>query len=345
MENNDSKLLPVTDIRKKYKLSGLDLKEKLIELKLDLLVRRPANVDIYASGSVIAPSENKPKTFKDYHKKHQGTPFSDEHDFYTKLRENVSFITISPAEWFEMINLGKALVNRVQSIYFQSTDGLLTKKTAQQIIKNTPSPPASFVIDSGIFFSSRSGPLSAMDILLAENDIYIKSLDADKLLKDHLAGNSRSNSNSTPKDYWMSEKLADLNLASELFISTIAPETTTDNILKTVEDWLRARWDTTSERLIEQAALAIIPDGPYESVSKKPNNATGGVYRSRKLTIINEVAKAIEDKFLETGGKREKATTIQLELINKHHFTTNLAIAASTIINLKKRKNKKINTR
>lgn len=338
MEHNDCQVTPISDIRLAYELSGSDLKEKLTELKIDLLIYRPANVDIYASASVITLNSNEPKTLKDYHKKHKGTPFCDEHDLYTKLSEKISFITISVTEWSEMISFGKVLVNKARSIYLQAANELLTKITAQQIIRNTPSPTVSFVIDSGIFFSSRSGPLSAIDIPLDINDIYIKSTDAEKLLKANLADELKSSKNTITKEYWMSEKLLDLNFASELFISRIDQDTNRDKILSTIENWLRARWDTTNKRLVEQAALAIIPDELYESAPKKLGNSMSVAYRSSALTIINETAKAAEDKFLKAGGKRDKATTIQNELITKHKFTTNLAIAAATIISLKKRK-------
>ncbi len=337
MENNDSQVIPITDIRRKYKLSGSELKEKLIEQKLDLLVRRPENVDIYASGSAITPGSNEPKTIKDYYKKNKGTPFSDEHDFYNKLSENVIFLTISVAEWFELNNFGKVLVNKFQSIYFQPTEGTLTKKTAQQIIRNIQSPLASLVIDSGIFLSSRSGPLSAMDILLAESDIYISRHNAEKLLKERSTESPKSNTNQIKKEYWMSEKLLDLNTASKLFISELDQDVSRDKLLSTIEDWLRTRWGTSGARLIEQAALAIIPDELYWAAPKKPDSKMSGDHRSSALIIINETAKSIEDKFSETGKKRDKATTIQKELIDNHSFTKNLAIAATSIIILKKR--------
>ena len=72
MEYNDCQVTPISDIRLTYELSGSDLKEKLTELEIDLLIYRPANVDIYASASVITLNSNEPKTLKDYHKKHKG---------------------------------------------------------------------------------------------------------------------------------------------------------------------------------------------------------------------------------------------------------------------------------
>jgi hypothetical protein len=212
MKNSESQIIPIMDIRTKYQTSESNLTEKFNELEIDILIRRPTNVDIYASGSVINPSSNEPRTFNDNYKAHKGTPFNEEHDLYTKLSEHVSFLTISLAEWSEIIDFGEVLVNRFESIYLKSTEVKLTKKTAPQILRNITSPHALFVINSGIFISPRSGQLFAMDTPLSESDIYIKSSDAEKLLNNHSIDNFKRNADSIQKEYWMSDKLADLRM-------------------------------------------------------------------------------------------------------------------------------------
>jgi len=132
----------------------------------------------------------------------------------------------------------------------------------------------------------------------------------------------------------MSEKLLELNRASDLFFSRIN-HNNRDEILKNIEDWLSKKWNTPKARLIEQAALSVIPDELYRSAPKKTGIKVTGNHRSSTLTIINETAKAVEDNFLKKGGRRDKAQTIESELINKHGFTKIMATAATTIISLK----------
>tara|TARA_R100000750_G_scaffold38033_3_gene24499 strand:- start:2185 stop:3213 length:1029 start_codon:yes stop_codon:yes gene_type:complete len=333
MENSKSQIIPITEIRKEYKLSESELKENLIQLEIDLLVRRPGNCDIYTSGSAIILNSNEPKTIKDHYKKRKGTPFSDDHDSCNKLSENVLFLTISLADWLDAIKFGKTLVNKFQSIYLQKTEGTLTKKSAQQLFRNAHSPLTPIFIVSGVFLSSRAGEPSLIDLPLTENDIFITS-DAYSSLKIKLTGDTNSEANSTIKDYWMSEKLLELNRASDLFFSRIN-HNNRDEILKNIEDWLSKKWNTPKARLIEQAALSVIPDELYRSAPKKTGIKVTGNHRSSTLTIINETAKAVEDNFLKKGGRRDKAQTIESELINKHGFTKIMATAATTIISLK----------
>lgn len=339
MENSNSQIIPITEIRKEYKLSEPELKENLIQLEIDLLVRRPGNCDIYSSGSAIILNSNEPKTIKDYYKKRKGTPFSDEHDSCSKLSENALFLTISLTDWLDAIKFGKTLVNKFQSIYLQTAEGTLTKKSAQQLFRNAHSPLTPIFIDSGVFLSSRAGQPSLTDLTLTESDIHITS-DAYSLLQAKLTGETNREANSTIKEYWMSEKLFNLNRASDLFFSKINHDNR-DEILKNVEDWLSEKWDTPKARLIEQAALSVIPDELYRSAPTKTRNNITSNHRSSALTIINETAKAVEDNFLKKGGRRDKAQTIESELINKHRFTKIMATAAATIISLKVKKTNK----
>ena len=343
MENSNSQIIPITEIRKEYKLSESELKENLIQLEIDLLVRRPGNCDIYSSGSAIILNSNEPKTIKDHYNKRKETPFSDEHDSCSKLSENVLFLTISLTDWLDAIKFGKTLVNKFQSIYLQTAEGALTKKSTQQLFRNAHSPLTPLFINSGVFLSSRAGQPSLTDLSLTERDIHI-TYDAYSLLKTKLTGETNSEANSEPnstiKQYWMSEKLFDLNRASDLFFSRIN-HGNRDEILKNIEDWLSEKWNTPKARLIEQAALSVIPDELYRSAPTKTSNNITSNHRSSALTIINETAKAVEDNFLKKGGRRDKAQTIESELINKHRFTKIMATAAATIISLKVKKTNK----
>jgi len=339
MENKDSQVIPITDIRKKYGLPELALKEKLIELKLDLIIRRPPNVDIYASGSAITLNSNEPKTIQNYYKQHKGTPFSDDHDFYTKLNENVRFLSITPSMWHETISFGEVIACKFRSVYLQSKENKLEERSAQKIVRNIPSPPASFVTCSGIFIAPRSGTLVMMDLSITESDIYIKTLDADALEKN-LAKNATTTNQSIKKEYWISDKLADLNTASDIFISAKS-EIDRQQLLNNIENWLKGRWKNSNERLYKQAALAVIPDKLHGSPPKKPNPEVAEKYpahTSSALIAMNETAKEIEDDYIKSHAKsRTKGSVIALKLEDEYCFKKILAIEAAAIITLKTR--------
>lgn len=337
MENKNVQAIPITDIRKKYGLPELALKEKLIELKLDLMIRRPPNVDIYASGSAITLNSKEPKTIQNYYKRHKGTPFSDDHDFYTKLNENVRFLSITPSMWYEAISFGEVIACKFRSAYLQSKENKLEEMFAQKIVINIPSPPASFAIDSGLFIAPRSGTLVMMDLSITESDIYIKTLDAD-ILEKNVTENATTTNQSIKKEYWISDKLADLNMASDIFIS-VNPEIDRQELLNNIENWLKAKWKNSNERLYKQAALAVIPDKLYGSAPKKPKPEVADKYpphTSSALIAMNETAKEIEDDYLKNHAKsRTKGSAIALKLEDEYCFKKILAIEAAAIITLK----------
>jgi hypothetical protein len=338
---NKGLVISATEFLEEHSISESEFKDRIKKLQIPLLCRCPKTVTVYVSGSAIALNDNELRTAQSLSKLHKGTPFGEDHDYYSKLDLDIKFLSISVTDWEEIVDYDElSKYNFNLSVFYESGKDL-TQTSAHELLKTSLKPLPALIIDAAFFITSKSSLNKPEEITIREADILIRTEDSNRILETIAELDKNI-------EYleWISDKLFELNRTSEKFIHkiSITSEDERKELIEKIKKHLQEKCGYEGNDLLEQAAFAILPNGHYhakvskkilgdEIISQYPEHV------STTLMLINEAAKHFWQATQKTIQKVPAKRTDMIKDLKSSDwgFTARLASAAATIISLKAR--------
>ena len=332
IDDNDRKIHSVMDVVHELSTTPKIIIDTASKLKSFFLIKIPDNTEIYLRDSykkTLLSRWGDMATIFDFNR--------NERTF--RVDSNIVFLCLEPLDYESIIPMGHIQQKEFNSVALRENNFDITilnaaGYTTRHSITNFNGTFDSFHKEKSIPLLPPKNPTHEKIIEIKFSDLFITPENLQAIRKElssegPIYGNFKT-------EEWTSTMLAQLNEASTLFLASPKPNSTSNEIIKEIEIWLRERWgrEDAGDILVKEAAKAIFPDMKNESEVKISDHILGvrNDYTSTTLTIINEAAfhNWKEMKSKDGKYKQDKALTDLLQ--EKYKLKGRLTKAVSTII-------------
>ncbi|MBK5355429.1 hypothetical protein JFU37_23365 [Pseudomonas sp. TH41] len=334
-DDNNRKIHSVNEVVDKLGIAPQELVDLASTLKCIFLIEIPDNTEVHLKGDKLT----KPSTsFAEAARRGTRT----DQDTSLEINPEVEFFCLEASDYSSILQRGKLRKKEFTSVALLDKNTKITYLGPNQYVKRYVAGNDSPAYRDGTFFSchrqdATKHPLLEKTITIRFDDILISTEDFQAIRKE--LSNKEPAYGKFKIEEWTSTMLAQLNEASTLFFASTKPNLTSNETIKEIETWLRARWgrEDAGDILVKEAAKAILPnkvDTEMKSEVKISDYILGicNDYTSTTLTIINEAAFHNWTEMKSKNGKYKQDKALTNLLHEKYKLKGRLIKAASTII-------------